>query len=86
MLKPTEKVSWRVLDSEAVVLDVDTGYYYTLNPTATFVWEMVVQGLSLSEIATEMVEKYDVDEAQAREDIEEQLQTWSRDELIYESE
>jgi hypothetical protein len=35
----TEKVVWRVMDGEAVLVHADTSAYYGLNATATCIWE-----------------------------------------------
>lgn len=38
----TEKVVWRIVDGEAVLVHADTSAYYGLNATATCVWEALV--------------------------------------------
>ena len=35
----TEKVVWRIVDGEAVLVHADTSAYYGLNATATCAWE-----------------------------------------------
>lgn len=47
----------RELDDEAVLLDLDTGGYYGLNPTGRRVWQLLVAGSTfagtLSTLASE---------------------------------
>jgi hypothetical protein len=38
-----EHTSWRVVDGEAVVIHLDTTYYFGLNETGTFVWRLLAE-------------------------------------------
>jgi hypothetical protein len=38
------KVAFRVVDGEAVLIQTDTSYYYSLNAVGTFIWEQLTQG------------------------------------------
>lgn len=40
----TEKVVWRIVDGEAVLVHADTSAYYGLNAAATCIWEALVSG------------------------------------------
>jgi len=44
MLKYTineKKVAWRLLDNEAVIINTDTSFYYTLNGAGTYIWNIL---------------------------------------------
>ncbi len=48
MLKAAEKIVWQQKPGMAVLLNVATGHYYTLNATGSALWKaMVVEHLSL---------------------------------------
>ncbi len=51
-------VAWRKVDDEVVVLDLETSVYYSLNETASRVWEMIGKGMSEEAIAEELAEEY----------------------------
>ena len=37
----TDRVLWRVVDGEAVLVHKETSYYYSLNTTGTVIWELL---------------------------------------------
>jgi len=86
MYKLNEKLSWRILEGEAVALDVDTGQYFTMNPTATVIWEQLSKSAPVEAIAAAITERFDVDEKTARADVQEQLDEWLRNGLIAKAE
>ena len=40
----------RVVEGEAVMLDLETGEYYGLNDVGTLIWSMLAEGSSLTRI------------------------------------
>ena len=38
-----ERVMYRYVDGEAVLINAATSYYYSLNPVGTFVWQMLTE-------------------------------------------
>ncbi|HET6671344.1 MAG TPA: PqqD family protein [Pyrinomonadaceae bacterium] len=54
---------------EAVLVDLNTKRYYTLNETAMLVWLGLERGQTTSEIAREICDRYDVSEEHAAESI-----------------
>ncbi len=43
---------------ETVLLNLQSGKYYSLNPVAMFIWEIVCQGVPPQEIATHLTASY----------------------------
>lgn len=41
-----------VLDGEAVMLNLDTGNYFTLNPSGGLVWQLLQGGIQINQIVT----------------------------------
>jgi hypothetical protein len=68
--QPTGQVLSRVLDGEAVLLDLGGGQYYGLDPVGTEVWRGLEAGATPSELVRRVVAAYDVDPDTARRDIE----------------
>jgi len=64
--KPT-LVSADVVD-EAILLDVDSGYFFQLNKTAARIWGLVETPRPLSALYAELEQAYDVDAATCRSD------------------
>ena len=55
---------------EAVLVDLNTKRYYTLNETAMLVWRGLESGKTTAEIAREICDRYDVTEEHAMASIE----------------
>jgi len=80
--KHAPNTAWRRIDDEAVVLDLRTSVYYSLNDTAAFVWERVGEGLNAEQIAQRLVEEFDPSPESALRDVEELLRDLRKNELI----
>jgi hypothetical protein len=63
-----EQTSCRLGD-ETVVLSLNAGVYYGLNPVAARVWELVRQPRTVDEILGILLEEYDVDVEGCRRDL-----------------
>ncbi len=55
-----ERVLFRKLDDEIVLLDLDSGEYFSLNDTGARVWELVGEGLAAEEIADRLAREFAV--------------------------
>jgi hypothetical protein len=60
---------WRVVDGEAVILDLDGGQYFGLNQVGTRIWELLKEGRSSASIRALLSEEYDAGEAELDQDI-----------------
>lgn len=65
-------------DGSGVLLDMDTRFYFTLNPTAVHVWRMLDPATpsTLDHLVAATVEAFDIDPEGARADIAELLDTF----------
>jgi hypothetical protein len=74
-LAPTDRLSCppevlsRVLDGEAVLLQLDTGMYFGMNEVASKVWERIVKGATVREIVEGITAEFEVDEATIEKDL-----------------
>jgi Coenzyme PQQ synthesis protein D (PqqD) len=69
-----DDLTWREVQDELLVLDMATTTYLTLNGSAKFLWEQLVDGATLTELAGSLVDRYGIDTGRARVDAEEFLQ------------
>ena len=65
----SKNVAWKVLDGESVVLNLDSGVYFTLNTTGTAVWERIDGATSLEEIGRGLCEQFEITVEQAQRDL-----------------
>jgi hypothetical protein len=66
-LRPT-RLSWRVIDDEVVVLDLQREEYFTLNAAGAAVWHLLVDGATMDELADVLMARFDVDADAAARD------------------
>lgn len=70
MLLRNNQVLWRELDGEAILLDPQQGCSYNLNGVGTFIWKLLDGAHSIDELVAAISAAYEVDENQARSDLE----------------
>lgn len=76
LVKSAADVASRILDGDAVILDLKTGTYFGLNEVGSRFWELMGDGGSrLGEIRTRLLEEFAVDEATLRGDLDELVAT-----------
>jgi hypothetical protein len=76
MLSPThvitaneKQVAAKVMDGEAILINLSTGAYYSIGSTGGFVWSLVERRLAINDIVRAVAESYDVGLDQAQADV-----------------
>ena len=70
-LRPNEEeVAGKVMDGEAIIINLSNGIYYSMDKVGGFIWEMVERRHSLETIVELISTRYDVSTEQARADVE----------------
>lgn len=75
-------LSFRIIDGEAVILQVATTTYYSLNPTGTVLWELLRDGATRDEMVGRLLETFDVDRPTAERDVDALLEDLARENLV----
>ena len=75
-------VSWRELDDQIVVLDLESSKYVTVNGAGAIIWPRLVSGASVDELVSELLSVFDIDETTARADTESFLDDLRRRNLL----
>ena len=57
------------LDGEAAILDLKDGIYYGLDPVGAKIWNLIQNPMAVNEIIRIIMEEYDVDKDQCKNDI-----------------
>jgi hypothetical protein len=60
----------KVLDGEAVIINLLNGTYYSLDSAGAMMWELAAGGGTIAEIVGGVTARYDVDAPRARSDAE----------------
>lgn len=58
------------IEGEAVLLHLESETYFSLDEIGTRIWQLLERHGDVERIAAEMLNEYDVEESQLREDIE----------------
>jgi len=69
-LKPRdEEVAAKVMDGEAIIINLANGTYYSMDNAGGFVWDLLQQRLTIREIAYAVAARYDVSSDEAQRDV-----------------
>lgn len=82
VIKAVEHQTSAEVDGENVVLDLEEGVYYGLNPVGTQVWKRIQEPTPLGEIVNHLTAEYDVKYEQCFEDVVSLLQDLAENDLI----
>jgi len=70
-LRPNEpSIAATVIDGEAIIINVLTGVYYSLDGVGALIWSLIATGFRNQQIIERVAELYDVSQQQVREDLE----------------
>jgi ABC-type Fe3+-hydroxamate transport system substrate-binding protein len=75
-------VAWRKVDDEVVILDLETSVYFSLNETASDIWELIGKGLSEEDIAEEVADRYGQKAASVKKDVAALVKKLKKEKLI----
>jgi PqqD family protein of HPr-rel-A system len=59
----------RELSGETVLLHLESGVYYGLDPVATRIWQLLQEGRTIADVCAAMAEEYDVEHDVVRQDV-----------------
>ena len=59
---------WKEVGEQIVILNLDSGRYFSLNSTGTMIWSAILEKRSLDGIVEQLCASFEIDEATARED------------------
>lgn len=64
-----EEIAARVIDGEAIIINLATGSYYSMTDAGGLIWASIERRCSVEEIAAEVSAAYDVSLERARADL-----------------
>ena len=64
-----DEIAAEIIDSEAVLINLGTGMYYTLDGMGCEVWAMIERRLSLAEMSDALAVRYRVEQADVLSDL-----------------
>lgn len=76
------EVTAEVFDGEAIILNLATGAYYSIDKAGGLIWTSIAAGHSVEETAATLVTRYDVSPERARADVERVTDELIREKLV----
>jgi hypothetical protein len=62
-------IAAKVIDGEAIIIRLSDGMYFSLNATGSEVWELIERRLPLGTIHAALLERYEANEQEVRDDV-----------------
>ena len=78
----TPTVTHEIIDGEAVIINLDSGNYYSLVEEGSFIWSLVEKGASASELQNMVSRTYQGDAQQIDRGVQELLAQLQQENLI----
>ncbi len=82
VVKNDEKTAYRIINGEAVVVNLKDSTFHTLNPVATFIWEQADGRVKAEQIIEKISQEFEVDLETAKRDCLEFLGELIRKDLV----
>jgi hypothetical protein len=71
-----------VIDGEGIIINLETGVYYSLNKSAAAVWERLAGGAGTAELVASLTEHYDASPEAIADDVDSLLDQLQQEQLI----
>lgn len=81
-----EEVASKVIDGEAIIINLANGVYYSMDKVGAFVWDLLQAGHNLEEVIKAVTAQYDVSRSQAESNVQELVQELVQENLVVTSE
>ena len=75
-------VFWKKVDDDAVILNIDTGFYFSLDEVGTYIWEKIAEGVPEEAIIASISDQYGVKPEMVAGDLKGLLKDLIKEELI----
>jgi hypothetical protein len=85
VLTVKEEMAFRKVDGRLVVVNLQSGFYYSLNETATLIFELIRQRKDIPEVLQALCDTYEVPADAALRDLQECLETLVTEQLLVQS-
>ena len=79
------EVAAKVMDGEAIMINLSNGMYYSMDGVGSLIWEQAAEGRSLAEIVATIVQTYDVAADRARVDLDQLVNELIAERLVSEA-
>ena len=64
-----DRITWDEIDGETLIIDAESGYYFSLEGVGSLIWSMLADGIEEPDMVARIMSEYEVDESTARCDL-----------------
>lgn len=72
------------IDGETIIINLETGFYYSVNQTATIIWNEIQKNNPIKNVSQYFLNHYEVDTGTAEKSVAEIISLFLKDDLILE--
>lgn len=76
------EVAAKVIDGEAIIMNLSSGLYYSMDNVGAAIWELIARRYSLREVADVIADRYRVDRERAAGDVRRLVQELLDEHLV----
>src|SRR5690242_2963279 len=77
-----EEIAAKVIDGEAIIINLANGIYYSMDKVGGLIWEMIEGGKTLEDMVATILAQYDVSPEQLKSDIEQLVNELLQENLV----
>ena len=81
-----EEVASKVIDGEAIIINLANGVYYSMDKVGAYVWDLLQAGHTLEAVTSAVTRRYDVAREQAESNVRDLVQELVEENLVVSTE
>jgi hypothetical protein len=82
VFRPKKDITWRETEGKLIVLNLQSGLYYTLDEMATVFFKLLIQEKKVADVVSEICKEYKATQEQILADLEEFIGTLSQENIL----
>ena len=82
MIKLSDKVIFREIDGKGVLIDLDSGFYYSMNEVGCLIFNLIQEKRAPDRIREEIEMRFEVTPVEAEKDLEEFLGALEKEGIV----
>jgi len=82
VFKVSDRVVYREIDDKIVLINLDSGFYYSLNEVGCFIFNRILKSKEVDDILDEIESSFEVSQREAREDLDAFVESLKREKII----
>ena len=77
-----DKVVYREVDDGIVLINLESGFYYSFNGSARFIFDLLNRNRDTGEVVEKMMAEFDITDDEARKDMNEFLEALEKEDIV----